>query len=158
MRKPKTTFADALLTAVLANNANIAQNVASADVDTLRPVVSEVGVEGDIDVEESTTPNKRLSQRGIENEMRSHAIPTKRYSKGRVAKLTQGTSASFNRVALKGVPGSSQSKAYAAVAMIYDDKTGCLIIDDEHEDAIALYRRLERSAQNCDTTRPNYIV
>jgi hypothetical protein len=102
--------------------------------------------------------NKELSQRQIEREMQHERfVPTKRQSKRR-GKMTKGTRSWFNAVALKGVPGASSSKAYAAIAQMYEEGTGCLVIDDMSTHGEALRKRLEHSAKHCNTTKGNYIV
>lgn len=105
---------------------------------------------------DSTT--RRMSQREIEREMQyERAVPTKRSTKKR-GKMTKGTQSWFNAVALKGVPGASNAKGYAAIAQMYEEGTGCLVIDDLSDNASALRRRLENSAKHCDTTKGNYIL
>ena len=103
---------------------------------------------------------KPLNQGGIEREMQSRAVPSKRAIKTTM-KLSHQTRSQFGRAALKGVPGSSHIRPFANVAMMYDERTGTLVVDDSddsNDEVKALRRRLERSARNCNTTAAHYIV
>lgn len=91
----------------------------------------------------------------IVREMTSHEIPTKRRAKPK--KLTRHTPSWFNAAALKGVPGASRN-GINILAMQDAAETGTQVIDDTLKGAAALRERLTRSAQNCDTTKGNYIL
>lgn len=155
-RKP--SFKDAILLS-LAANANT--NVPSEDAKLIRQAAAEAVLErAKLPVGVDFVPSdKPLNTRGIQSEMMSHFIPSKKRTKKK-GKVTKGTSAWFNAMALKGVPGSSNNKSYAAIAQMYEDETGCLVVDEmsSNTEALALLRRLSNSAQNCDTTKENYIV
>lgn len=111
---------------------------------------------------------KPLNTGGIEREMQSRAVPSKRAIKT-TTKLSHGTRSQFGKSALKGTPGSSHVRPFANVAMIYEERTGCMVVDDEttfdnegnlrtNDHVVALKKRLENSAKNCNTTAPHYIV
>lgn len=116
------------------------------------------GSDAPVEVDEVDQPNS-LNSRGIEAEMVSHYIPTKKKSK-RKTKLTKNTQSSFNAQALKGVPGASQNASYASIAQMYEEGTGCLVVDDDdsNQAVTSLYDRLSRSHLNTNTTKGNYIV
>jgi hypothetical protein len=165
MTKKRVNFKDAILLS-LAANSNTA--VPSDDAKLIRQAAQEAiathkrhNLDADEDLLRDFVEAIPLNTRGIEAEMREHFIPSKRRTKKK-GKMTKGTSSWFNAVALKGVPGTSNSRSYAAIAQMYEEETGCLVIDDaadsNNEAALDLHRRLARSARNCDTTKGNYIV
>lgn len=161
MTKKRVSFKDAIL---LSLAANVSTDTHDEDAKLIRQAAAEavfertnINLPVDVDYVPSDKP---LNTRGIQSEMMSHFIPSKRKTK-KSGKVTKGTSAWFNAMALKGVPGSSNNKSYAAIAQMYEDETGCLVVDDlsgSNTEAMALLRRLEHSARNCDTTKENYIV
>lgn len=79
-------------------------------------------------------------------EMQGHCIPTK--NKSRIAaKITKGTSLSFNAAALKGVPGGHWTKMVTAI------ETGTQVVDESTAEGQATLERLSHSPQNCYTTK-----
>lgn len=154
----RANFKDAVLLA-LANNAATVPTAEVGDQELIRQAAREAIAERvrnnlPVDVDYVPETGGRVSA-----EMMSHFIPSKRRTKKK-GKITKGTSAWFNAMALKGVPGSSNNRSYAAIAQMYEDETGCLVVDEMtgNTEALNLLRRLEHSARNCDTTKENYIV